>query len=201
MSQRNNSGWLGRLLRDPIMQGLAVIVAILAIVVTIILSGVIPRVSSSFEVHPCSNGGTPRPALPSSAAFVEEKDIQVPANKLWFDTNIQVQKRDFVEFTATGYWYSGISTTDPDGDCGLGLSACGECPVVGGNLGELVGKVGDGTPFRIGSSSLQVIDQAGNLLLAMNDNTGTCNIHGRIRSCYDDNTGTLEVIVTIRRIK
>jgi hypothetical protein len=63
-------------------------------------------------------------------------------------------------------------------------------------MGELVGKVADGMPFRIGRCSIESATQAGNLFLAMNENTGAC-VGGRTGSCYEDNNGSLQVLVSV----
>lgn len=143
-------------------------------------------------------------SLPNSAVIIKQTLVQVPAKEYWHDTGIEIQKGDWLEFIATGSWWSGISMTGPEGDggviFGLGRPTCGECPVPDGNLGELVGKVDDGLRFRIGRSAIHVIDRDGNLFLAMNENTGSCN-DGPEGSCYEDNNGALNVTVTVRRIK
>ncbi len=71
--------------------------------------------------------------------------------------------------------------------------------LVGGNLGELVGKVEGNFPFRVGRSAVKVVTRDGTLWLAMNDNTGSCE-GGGVGSCYDDNHGFLEVKVTVWRV-
>ena len=144
-------------------------------------------------------------ALPTSAVIVGESLVDVRANEYWHDTGIKVQSGDWLQFSATGSWWSGISTTGPDGDGGIPpfgwfRPACGLCPVPNGNLGELVSKVDDGIPFRIGSSAILQIDRSGNIILAMNETTGPC-IGNREGSCYDDNKGALKVKVTVQRIR
>jgi len=163
-----------------------------------ILGAIITLFSKSWTSPP------PISPLPPSAVIVEESIVHVPANKYWYDTGVKVQKADWLVFVASGSWYSGISTTGPDGDggrlFGMWRPACGECPVTDGNLGELIGKILDGPPFRIRRSATQAVNQNGNLMLAMNENTGPCKA-GRAGSCYEDNKGELEVKVTVRRIK
>jgi hypothetical protein len=118
------------------------------------------------------------PSIPYEATVVKQCLVSVPADQYWFNTGIEVQRGDHVELKARGHWYSGISMTGPKGDRGikalLGLRRCGQCPVVGGNLGELVGKVGGNFPFRVGSSAVGVATRDGSLWLTMNDSTGSC---------------------------
>jgi hypothetical protein len=143
------------------------------------------------------------PSIPAETTLARQAVISVPANQYWFKTGIEVAKGDYVELEAKGQWYSGISITGPKGDRGilalLGRRQCGMCPVVNGNLGELVGKIGDDFPFRIGNSAIIVVTKDDNLWLAMNENTGYCT-DMRVGSCYDDNNGLLQVRVTVWRI-
>lgn len=144
------------------------------------------------------------PSIPEEAIIVDQDLVSVPANQYWFNTDVEIEKGDYVELEAKGQWYSGISSTGPKGDRGilalLGRRQCGQCPVVGGNLGELVGKVGDEFPFRIGNSAIIVATKDDNLWLTMNENAGFCK-DSREGSCYDDNNGSLQVRVTIWRIQ
>lgn len=172
-----------------------------AIIVLILKPDAVQVGPFQFDVSP-AKGTT---ACPTSAVIVSESLVDVWAFKYpWNDTDIEVQKGDCLEFTATRTWWSGISLTGPDGDdgiiFGLGRPDCGQCPVTDGNLGELVGKVGDGVPFRIGSSTTLDVDRDGYIMLAMNENTGKCDFV-RNGSCYDDNKDALKVKVTVRRIK
>jgi len=141
-----------------------------------------------------------KPAIPDSAVIVQQEPVNISASQYWYDTGITVQKGDWLELTAKGSWWSGIRTTGPDGAGGLFRPACGGCPIADGNLGELIGKIDEGAPFRIGSSAIYAVNQDGNLILAMNENAGPCK-EGQEGSCYEDNNGVLEVIVTVRRIK
>lgn len=132
------------------------------------------------------------------ALAIEEHSFSVPANEYWYDTDLQVRRGDQLDFVAKGRWWNGISQTGPEGDSGLiwniGRPGCGQCPVVDGNLGELVAKI-NGTPaFRIGLSTTVHVSSDGKLMLAMNENTGPCKA-GQQGSCYEDNQGALEVKV------
>lgn len=134
-----------------------------------------------------------------SARIVKYPTQSVSAKELWHDTGIKIENGDCIEFSAAGSWWNGISLTGPDGDTGWFIfrgPQCGECPAPEGNLGELVGRVDKGFPFRIGNSSTQKIKESGNLLLAMNDNAGSCE-GGPAGSCYPKNNGKLNVDITV----
>jgi len=141
--------------------------------------------------------------IPPEAFIDQQLRVGVPADQYWYDTGITVERGDWLQLRAKGKWWNGISRTGPKGDggiIGIGRPPCDECPVVDGNLGELVGKVDDEFPFRIGSSIIEVATKDGNLFLAMNDSTGSCD-GGGAGSCYNDNKGFLQVTVTVWRIQ
>lgn len=123
---------------------------------------------------------------------VTDVRVSVPANQYWYNTGIKVKKGDKLEITAEGTWWNGTDETGPDGYHG----SCGQCPVVDGNLGELIGRIGNGMPFRIGSFAEIIVTEDGILWLAMNENTGSCE-DGKEGSCYKDNNGLLQVEVVV----
>lgn len=134
-------------------------------------------------------------AVPSGATKVGQTVTTVYAFRTGQDSTA-VAQGDYVEFSASGTWNSGISQTGPNGDCSRGAAACGACPVTSGNLGELVGVIDDGTPFRIGSKQVIQASSSGMLSLIMNENTGPCTA-GEPMSCYKDNVGNMTVTVTV----
>jgi hypothetical protein len=141
------------------------------------------------------------PPLGVRGRAILEVRVQVRAQDLWRLTDVHVNKGDWVDFVARGSWWSGISSTGPDGDNGLfGLMrpSCSACPVSDGNLGQLVGKVGSYPPFGIGARKTEFVRAGGIISLAMNDNLGPC-APGNPGSCYSDNEGTMEVKITVWR--
>ncbi len=149
-------------------------------------------------------GSPPRGSgVPPQAGLVLSKRVAVPGNRFWVGTGISVRKGDWLVFKAAGTWWSGISESGPQGDSGLwGLfrPACGACPVPAGNLGELVGQVGGDHPFRVGADHTELVSQDGELELAMNENTGSCQPR-RPGSCYDDNRGEMNVEILLHRVE
>ncbi|MBI5291439.1 MAG: hypothetical protein HY872_06140 [Chloroflexi bacterium] len=134
--------------------------------------------------------------IPTGTPTETPTAVSVPANVYWYNTRIAVKQGQQLEFTASGTWFSGIEPwTGPEGNS---QEQCGAYPVPCGNLGALVGKVGDnGTPFKIGSFSIQATPADGILFLAMNDNTSPCSSDAQ-GSCYWDNIGSLQVTITVR---
>jgi len=175
--------------------------ALSALALGIVIGGIVGYAVGQFIPFPSP---ICQPETPVGATMVDQILVSVPAEKYWSSTGVNVKKGDWLHFTAEGEWWNGISQTDADGDkgwpFGIGRPSCGQCPVVGGNLGELVGKMEGGLLFRIGRCRTEIIQRDGTLLLAMNENTGKCKSGGE-GSCYDDNKGTLNVKITIWRIK
>jgi hypothetical protein len=63
-----------------------------------------------------------------------------------------------------------------------------ECLLDGAPYGALIGKIGNGTPFLIGSTRWMTAAEGGTLYLAVNDNY----------IYYEDNSGTYTVTITIK---
>ncbi|MEK7743268.1 MAG: hypothetical protein AAB578_02680, partial [Elusimicrobiota bacterium] len=98
-----------------------------------------------------------------------------------FDFGISVSQGQTVQITASGTWGSGGGNppSGPDGLAGMG-------GVGGFNIGALMGRVGGGSWFLIGSNKTFTAPQSGSLYLAMNDST------------YDDNSGGISVNVAVQ---
>lgn len=166
--------------------------------------------TTSPDPTPCTVLSTPaatadKPSrVPAAATVTRQILLRVPANVLWCTTSLQVTHGDWLQVTAQGAWYSGIAPTGPEGmigqdDTGAAASPCGGCPLVDGNLGELVGRIGANADlFRIGPSAVIAARAEGELSLSMNDTLGEC-FSGRPGSCYDDNSGSMEVTVIVWR--
>ena len=141
--------------------------------------------------------------VPKTASLVSQDKVSLRADVYWAPSGVAVKKGDWITIAAEGQWWSGINNTDPAGDNGVfGFfrPACGACPVPGARLGELVGRIGNGPPFRIGMHSTRVCEREGGLRFAMNDNIGPCKLKGE-GSCYDDNNGDITINVSLYRIK
>ena len=99
---------------------------------------------------------------------------------------------DSVTLSASGTWNVGSGSIGPNGDP---ARSCDGCPVAGA-LGALIGRIGTGPSFLLGSKKIFVADRNGPLLLGSNDNAvGICN--GFPGSCYEDNQGNLRVTMTV----
>jgi len=123
-------------------------------------------------------------AAVGSAGVLNGRTFRVDARRQWTDTGINVNAGDRVAFQASGeiqYGRTAGMTAAPDGNGG---------PVGGGYpdptvpVGALIGKVGNGRPFAIGTQTQPLpMPASGRLMLGVNDNA------------LDDNSGSFTVVV------
>jgi len=110
--------------------------------------------------------------------------ITVPANQAWIDTGITVNQGDRVAFRASGeitYGRSPGQTATPDG----GADRRPNYPDPSVPVGALLGRIGNGAPFAIGSQTQALgMPGSGRLMLGVNDNE------------IADNGGAYTVVVT-----
>ena len=95
--------------------------------------------------------------------------VLVQANQQWNDAGITVKKGDRVSFSTSGQIsYGQAMTAGPDGDATLRRP---DYPVAAMPVGGLIGRVGNGTPFPIGSNAQPIVmPNDGRLMLGVNDN-------------------------------
>ncbi len=113
------------------------------------------------------------------------RTIQVPANRSWTATGITVRKGDTVRFSARGeVRLGGGSTDDASGVNGRQGAYAPRASAPRVVLGGLIGRVGNGDPFGIGSQEAVPMPNDGQLYLGVNDST------------FQDNSGEYTVVVT-----
>jgi hypothetical protein len=119
------------------------------------------------------------------SSTLEAGAARVEANQAWTDTGITVKTGELVAFRATGqiaFGQSAGQTTSPDGK---GDVRSPNYPVAAMPAGGLIGRVGTGAPFPIGSNTQPIrMGSNGRLFLGINDNELT------------DNSGFFSVVVT-----
>jgi|GEM_PF-2476729 len=143
---------------------------------------------------------TPRPTFtsrpisaPTSTPEIKEFTVVVPANALWFDTGIHVDKGQSLVFTASGFVCTWTDCTPGDVPGPNGSEdTCqfldnSNCLLNDEPYGALIGKIGNGEPFLIGSSLGLKASQDGTLQLAVNDNL----------IYYEDNSGSYFVTIKL----
>jgi PA-IL-like protein len=96
--------------------------------------------------------------------------IRVAANQAWTDTGITVNQGDKVAFQASGeitYGRSPGQTATPDG----GADRRANYPLPSVPVGALLGRIGNGAPFGIGTQTQPLpMPASGRLMLGINDN-------------------------------
>jgi hypothetical protein len=126
----------------------------------------------------------PAPAPPPAPVATGGTTIRVPANQAWTDTGILVNQGDRVAFQASGeivYGRSAGQTATPDG----GPDRRAQYPIPTLPVGALLGRVGAGAPFAIGTQTQPLpMPATGRLFLGINDNE------------LADNAGFYTVVVT-----
>jgi hypothetical protein len=104
-----------------------------------------------------------------TAGVAPAGSVLVQANQQWNDAGITVKKGDRVSFSTSGQIsYGQAMTAGPDGDATVRRP---DYPVAAMPVGGLIGRVGNGTPFPIGSNAQPIVmPNDGRLMLGVNDN-------------------------------
>lgn len=124
-------------------------------------------------------------AAPAASATPAAGVITVPANQPWTDTGITVARGQRVQFNATGDIMIASGASSGVGGSPAVTVPGGRYPVAGAPVGALIGKVGNGAPFLIGTNSQPIqMPSIGRLMLGVNDDH------------FADNSGSFSVSVT-----
>jgi hypothetical protein len=137
--------------------------------------------------------GLPFLASPTNTPKTTKITLHVPATEIWYNTALQIQYYQSIIFTASGTisTYTGQPLGDipgPEGGSACGMLDGSSCLLDGAPYGALIGKIGNGIPFFIGSTRWMTAPQGGTLYLAVNDNY----------IYYEDNSGAYIVTITIK---
>ncbi len=127
-------------------------------------------------------------------ALSSETTVTVTGNVPYVDTSVDVKAGDILEITSSGYWcwasWEPGSCSGPDGSAPPYDRAYeGDLLVFTAPHGALVGRIGSGDWFFIGSNYKESVTSSGRLLLAANDNA--------VSGGYGDNTGSVQVIIKV----
>jgi hypothetical protein len=119
----------------------------------------------------------------------EPRSVRVPASSDWISADLRVENGDEIEVTATGKAITAPNGTGsgPEGqryDCDVATCVAQRLP-----YGALLGRIGTGRPFFIGSSQKVRASAAGDLYFMINDKRGFSF----------DNLGSYTVTVVIAR--
>lgn len=96
--------------------------------------------------------------------------LTIPAAQSWTDTSIDLRQGDFVNITSSGIIYIDDSAAEktPDGDFSCTVDASFSAPDL--RCWSLIGKIGDGIPFEVGTRTTFSATTSGRLFLGVNDN-------------------------------
>ena len=116
---------------------------------------------------PVAGGGANQEAQP---APIPAGAINVPANQGWTNTGIPVLRGQRISFTARGdIMISPTASSGPNGSPAV-TTPNGQYPLRGVPAGALIGRVGNGAPFPIGTNTAPITMPAnGPLMLGIND--------------------------------
>jgi hypothetical protein len=129
-------------------------------------------------------GGTQAPPPASNPAPIRGA-LNIAANQQWTNTGIPVLRGERLQFTARGnIMISRTVSAGPDGNP-TASAATGRYPLRGVSPGALIGRVGNGAPFPIGSNTGPItMPTNGPLMLGINDDV------------LEDNTGSFSVSIS-----
>jgi hypothetical protein len=125
-------------------------------------------------------------ASPDAAPVVPAGAITVAANQPWTDTGITVRRGDVLTFSGSGTinFASGAGVSSGVGGSPAATNAAMKYPLRSAFLGALIGRVGTGAPFLIGTNTGPItMPASGRLMLGVNDDH------------HADNSGNYSVLV------
>lgn len=120
-----------------------------------------------------------------------ETSFIVQANQPWQSTGVEINRGDFLEIVyVSGEWTGRSSSPGFSGpDFGSSPENTDECYPIRGEGSSLIGKIGNGQPFKVGYQYFGNPTDTGILYLRMND----CD------KLLFDNAGSITVRIRIRR--
>ena len=131
----------------------------------------------------------PKEDIEKALGILYPAAVIVSAREVWLDTGIQVAEDEIVNVR----YLSGLWNVNPSarfrsyGPEGIGITAKEGYALPGENEGCLVGKIGSGKAFYIGTGAA-LPKESGTLFLTAND-----DLYGRYGSGYKDNEGAVTV--------
>lgn len=119
-----------------------------------------------------------------------ETTITVTGRVPYIDTGVDISDGDVLKITASGSWcYASWLPSSCSGPDGATTAAVWDLLVKTAPQGALVGRIGSGDWFFVGSSYEETATSSGRLLLACNDNV--------VSGGYGDNTGSVASVIKV----
>lgn len=124
-------------------------------------------------------------AATATTGAIPAGTVAVVANRAWTDTGITVSRGARVQFAASGdIMLSSAASSGPNGSPAATVPGI-RYPLPSAPAGALIGRIGTGTPFLIGTSTQPIqMPNSGRLMLGVNDDH------------LEDNSGDYSVAVT-----
>jgi PA-IL-like protein len=108
--------------------------------------------------------------LPATVVGPNGGSIAVPANQQWVPTGLTVRKGDQLTITATGEVQLSTDSSDTANPSGSTKARYAQnAPLPATLAGALIGRIGNGKPFGIGSNATFMAPDTGQLFLGVND--------------------------------
>lgn len=151
---------------------------------------VTPQSAASTPATPATPTASSAPAATPAAPRQLRAELDVPANKEWVDTGLDLVEGDVLRIVATGtITFAANKSAGPNGAARDWRDLVRTLPVNDAGRGALIGKMGEtGTTvkaFLVGDHAEFTAERTGRLFLGINDNT------------YDDNRGSFHVKIEI----
>jgi hypothetical protein len=130
------------------------------------------------------SGGYDRPGRPGgNYGGQREREVNVQARERWYDTGVDVRAGQVIRFQASGRVRWGPGRQDgPEGEDNSPHNQ--HRPIPSRPAAALIGRVGDDSPFFIGSDNAPIRSRAnGRLYLMINDDV------------LEDNSGSFRVVI------
>lgn len=128
-------------------------------------------------------------STPQPTPTIHRVHINIPASACWVNTGVKISTGEALVMGASGQantW--GGRDISNGGPGGQPKNMCGDvkCPLLGANYGALIGRIGEGETFLVGSRLELTAEEAGELYLTIND-----------WECAD-NSGSFTVTITFK---
>ena len=120
--------------------------------------------------RPDNAGSSNTAAAPTPPSGTDTQGVTVSSKQQWSPTGIVVRRGDWVTFSTSGEVRIGGEGNPTAGPDGVNSSTrAPDAPVATAAAGALIGRIGTGAPFLIGSQTRVQMKEAGQLSLGVND--------------------------------
>jgi hypothetical protein len=142
------------------------------------------------RIYLVAPAGNPPPGTPVTGGLQGDGSVSVSATEPWTNAGINVRSGEFLRFSVSreiriGPGANDTASSDGNANIDTNTTLFRRLPVASLPVGGLIGKVGNGRAFSIGSAPQAIrMPATGTLFLGINDLT------------FNDNSGFFRVVVT-----